>query len=521
MAKTRGGERESEGLIVPTMGAPHNALGGKGPCGVDASLKTAGEGMARKAPNHPEERQLREQVRRLQVKLFVAAKRCESRRFHALYDRVHRPDVLWVAWFNVKRNKGAAGVDGVTLEAVEQYGVERLLSELQDELRAGKYVPPPVLRRYIPKPDGKQRPLGIPTVADRVVQAAVKLVLEPIFEAGFEATSYGFRPKRGTLEALEDIRETVNSGCDFVFDADIKDYFGSLSHEVLLEQVEKRVSDRRAVNLIRRWLRAGVLEDGRRTEMPSGTPQGGVISPLLSNVYLHVLDTEWRREHAAVGRIVRYADDFLVMCRNREAVEEAERRVKSIFVRLKLSLHPEKSRKVCLTDGKEGFDFLGCHLHKRLSGRMLERNGLRRYYLQRWPSMRSMKRVKARLHELTDGRRNGVKDVRVLIENLNPVLKGWGSYFRTGNAAKKFLQVDHYVVARLRNFLVRRKGRNLKPGEARQWERPWFEAHGLHRLRGTVKYPKPCLLNENNTGKPYAGNPRVRFERRRVETGRA
>jgi len=521
MAKARGGERESEGLVVPMMGAPHNALGGKGPCGVGASLKTVGEGMARKASNHPEEQQLREKVRRLQQKLFVAAKRCESRRFHALFDRIHRPDVLWMAWFNVKRNKGAAGVDGVTLEAVEQYGVERLLSELQDELRAGKYVPPPVLRRYIPKPDGKQRPLGIPTVADRVVQAAAKLVLEPIFEAGFEATSYGFRPKRGTLEALEDIRETVNGGCDFVFDADIKDYFGSLSHEVLLEQVEKRVSDRRVVKLIRRWLRAGVLEDGRRTEMLSGTPQGGVISPLLSNVYLHVLDTEWRREHAAVGKLVRYADDFVVLCRSREAVEEAERRVKSIFARLKLSLHPEKSRKVCLTEGKEGFDFLGCHLHKRLSGRMLERYGKRRYYLQRWPSPRSMKRVKARVHELTDSRRNGVKDVRVLIKGLNPVLRGWGNYFRTGNAAQKFLNLDRYVVDRLRHFMLRRHKRHQLAGRSRAWERPWFEEQGLHRLRGTVKYPKPCLLIENNTGKPYAGNPHVRFERGRVETGRA
>ena len=500
--------------------AQKNATGGKDPCGDGASTGQVSEGMARKASNHPEGRAAREQVRQLQKKLFVAAKRCESRRLHALYDRVYRSDVLWMAWGNVKRNKGAAGVDGVTLEAVEAYGVERLLKELQDTLRAGEYVPPPVRRRYIPKPDGKQRPLGIPTVADRVVQAAVKLVLEPIFEADFLPSSYGFRPKRGAQEALEDIRETVNAGCDWVFDADIKDYFGSLSHEVLLKAVERRVSDRRVVALIRGWLKAGVLEDGRYSELVSGTPQGGVISPLLSNVYLHAFDDEWRRQHAAVGKLVRYADDFVVLCRSHEGVEEAAKRVGTIFERLQLSLHPEKTRKVCLTDGKEGFDFLGCHLRKRLSGRMLERYGARRYYCQRWPSKRSMKRVRARVHELTDRRWNGVKDVRVLIENLNPVVRGWGVYFRTGNAAQKFRAIDKYVVARLRRHMVRRKGRKLKPGAAKPWERPWFEEQGLTRLRGTVAYPKPCTLNENFTGKPYAGNPHVRFERRRVETGR-
>ncbi len=520
MAKAQGGERESEGVIVPMTTAPQNAARGKDPCFDGASGGQAGEGMTPRASNHPDGRESVDKVRSLQRELFGAAKRCESRRFHALYDRIYRSDVLWRAWANVKRNQGAGGVDGVTLSAVEEYGVERLLNELQDTLRAGKYVPPPVLRRYIPKPNGEQRPLGIPTVADRVVQAATKLVLEPIFEADFLPSSYGFRPKRGAQEALEDIREAVNAGCNYVFDADIRDYFGSLSHEVLLKQVEVRVSDKRVVKLIREWLRAGVLEDGRYSELVSGTPQGGVISPLLSNVYLHVLDAEWRREHAAVGKLVRYADDFVVLCRSREAVEEAAKRVGKIFERLSLELHPEKTRKVCLIDGKEGFEFLGCHLRKRLSGRMLEQYGVRRYYCQRWPSRRSMKRVKARVHELTDRRWSGVKDVRVLIENLNPVLRGWGNYFRTGNAAKKFNDVDTYAVERLRQFMVRRKGRELRPGEARQWRRPWFEEKGLHRLRGTVRYPKPRMLHGNITGKPYAGNPHVRFERRRVETDR-
>ena len=192
-----------------------------------------------------------------------------------------------------------------------------------------------------------------------------------------------------------------------------------------------------------------------------------------------------------------------------------------IFDRLKLTLHPEKTRKVNLTDGKEGFDFLGCHLHKRMSGKLLETKGIRRYYLQRWPSARSMRRVQEKIHDFTDRSRNGVKDVRVIIGDLNPVLRGWGNYFRTGNAARKFNQLDGYVWKRLHRFMVKRHGRNLRAGRAEAWTREWFWDMGLHRLRGTVRYPKPCMLHEKTTGKPYAGKSHVRFERRRVETDRS
>jgi group II intron reverse transcriptase/maturase len=258
----------------------------------------------------------KEKVQQLQRKLYQSAKMNSGRRYHALYDKVYGKDVLYQGWQQVRENKGSAGIDKQTIEDIEFYGLEKLIAEIQEDLMQGKYKPQPVRRVYIPKANGKERPLGIPAIKDRIVQTATKIVIEPIFEADFKDCSYGFRPKRNAHQALENIRKACNNKGMYVLEADIKGNFNHINHKKLIMLVEKRISDRRVVKLIRKWLEAGVMENGEVETSYIGSPQGGVISPLLANIYLDYLDTIWERHYGHLGKLIRYADDFVIVCKN-------------------------------------------------------------------------------------------------------------------------------------------------------------------------------------------------------------
>lgn len=385
--------------------------------------------------------------------LYDKAKTEPKYRFYSLYDKTYRTDILAEAYARVKANGGTCGVDGETFEDVEKKGVTEYLGELQLEMKEQRYTPLPVKRVYIPKANGKERPLGIPTVRDRIVQTAFLMVLEPIFEADFADSSYGFRPKKSAHGAIREIYKYLNWGCTEVYDVDLEKYFDTVEHWKLMRLVARRISDSQILHVIKQWLSCGYVEEGRHQNSKRGTPQGGVISPLLANIYLNPVDQAFKRNgmgNISKGSIhlVRYADDLLILAQKelRKGIDLLE----SYTNRLGLRINREKTRMVKMIEG-EKVDFLGFRFHH-----VQDRKRKKRLMLV-YPSPESQRRCRERVRKLVH--HSIPLRTKEQVENVNRFLRGWVGYYRLGNATRVLQQMAQYVNKRVRRVIQRRRGR--------------------------------------------------------------
>jgi RNA-directed DNA polymerase len=434
-----------------------------------------------------------ESIRTLQRKLYRKAKQEPACRFHALYDKVYRADILSYAYDLVRANKGSAGIDGVNFADIEaKEGAAAFVAELAEALRSKRYKPDPVKRVMIPKGDGSQRPLGIPTIRDRVAQMALKLVIEPIFEADFCDTSYGFRPRRSAHDAIDDVAHSLHQGYSEVIDADISKYFDTIPHAKLMTMVAERICDGALLHLIQMWLKAPVMEvgkDGTKRNIGGGkgnrkgTPQGGVISPLLSNLFLHLLDRIWERrglQQRLGARIVRYADDIVVLCR--QGTGEPMAVLRQILERMGLTLNEAKTQVVKAYRGK--FSFLGFEIWMAKS----RRTGS--WYPHVQPSRKSLKTIKDRITQLTARTRTAVP-MDWLVNELNKAVRGWVGYFHVRNCSQSLARVRWHLEERMRTHLRKRhKIRDRRRGFGRFANRDLYGKYGLYKVPTTAGWTK-------------------------------
>jgi group II intron reverse transcriptase/maturase len=429
-----------------------------------------------------------EKIRELQRKLYRKAKQEREYRFYLLYDKIYRMDILSHAYRLVRANKGAPGIDGETFEQIEERegGTEKYLEEIAGELKRKEYKPQAVRRVYVPKASGGKRPLGIPVIKDRVVQMAVKIVIEPIFEADFQDNSYGFRPKRNAHQAVDDVKKHLFRGRTEVIDADISKYFDTIPHDKLMQVVAKRIVDRQILRLIKMWLKAPIVEereDGKKEYKGNdkGTPQGGVISPLLANIYLNVLDTLWavKKVQEKLGaRLVRYADDSVILCRGNTG--RILKGIKRVLDELGLMLNGEKTYVVDAR--QESFNFLGFTIGMKRS----TRTG--RTYPHIEPSKEAQKQIRSEIKRLTTEKYSAVP-TGVVIRRVNEVARGWVGYFRYGNCTKALVTLKRYLVYRMRIY-QRRKHHYCSFGYKAYPDRYYHDSLGLYEVPTKAPWAK-------------------------------